>query len=696
MKRILLVLFAAAMALGAVSAQTRPASPWSLLVSPSFALPLMAGDGSANTAFSAAWGGNLSAEYALPLAFPLSLRLGAGYSMGGLLPSGGVAVEGSLNEGELSAGLGISKALAPGLALRGFLDAGLAYGSLPARGSLPGVSAAYGAAALGLGLDLKLSGSLTARLDASAVYKFGLYGGIGATLGLGYRLPEAAPAGLPAKLRLLNLVSIDVKNIFPIFRSYYDQNPVGTAKIANTGKATATDLRVSFIIKQYMDAPKECATIARLEPGNSIEVPLYGLFNDRILDVTEATKVSAEVFVEYGVDGAASRSATVLVYDRNALTWSDDRKAAAFVSSKDPWVMDLTGNILAAVKSQRNPELNRNLQTAVAFHEGLRAYGISYVLSPNRPFAKEVVDPEIVDTLKFPRQTLGFRAGDCADLSVLYASCFEAAGIETAFITVPGHIFMAIDLGMTLEQAKARAINPADLVVVAGKVWLPIETTMRDSGFLEVWKKAAAQWREASAHNVAALYPLHEAWKTYAPVGLPADGTSVALPAGDKVAKAFAGELAKAVDAELGARLAALAPLAAKGEPAAKGYNDRGVLYGKFGLFTDAEKSFKAAVKEGSLPALVNLGNVAMLKSDPATALGYYQQAAKKMTGDAGLYTNLARSAAALGKNDVAAAALESLKKLDPLAAERYAGLIQAGPGTTRAAEVDDATVIWF
>ncbi|MFA6508490.1 MAG: tetratricopeptide repeat protein, partial [Treponemataceae bacterium] len=356
----------------------------------------------------------------------------------------------------------------------------------------------------------------------------------------------------------------------------------------------------------------------------------------------------------------------------------------------------LTGNILAAVKSGRNPELAANIQTAIAFHEGLRAYGISYVLSPNRPFAKNVVDPEIVDTLKFPRQVLTFRAGDCADLSVLYASCFEAAGIETAFVTVPGHIFMAIDSGMTLAEAKAHAVDERELIVQGDKVWLPIETTMRDSGFLDIWRKAASEWRDASERKLAALYPLHEAWKTYAPVGLPADGSRVIPPTSDKIVKIFNVELGKAVASELNARLSALGPVATKGAQVAKSLNDRGVLYGRFGRYTEAMRDFQAAAKAGSDSALVNLGNVSMLKADPAGALEYYQAAARRLPDNSRLLVNLAKSAAALGKIDLATQALAGVRKLDPKAADQYSALADAGTAKTRAAAIDDGALAWF
>jgi tetratricopeptide (TPR) repeat protein len=633
----------------------------------------------------------LTAEYALHSSFPLSLSLGAGYSFGGFLSNQGFAVPGSLSEVLLLAGASTGKDLGKSLFVRGFLDAGIAFGSLST-----GTSAPYAAAQLGAGLGYRINPSLSARLDLAGLYKVGLYGGLGATIGLGYSFPASAQAEKP---RLLELLSISMKSLFPVMRSYYDQNPVGTAKISNTSKETATNVRVSFVIKQYMDGPKECATIAKLEPGKTIEVPLYALFNDNILNVTEATKATSEVSVEYGVDGVSqSRTATVLVNDRNALTWSDDRKAAAFVSSKDPWVLDLAGNFMATVKSRRNPEILKNLQTAIAMHEGLRVYGIGYMLSTTRPFEQAVLNPEAADSLKFPRQTLTFRAGDCADLSVLYASCLEAAGVETAFITIPGHIFMAIDLGITVDEMKARSMDQKELIVKDGRVWLPIETTMRDSGFIDVWKKGAEEWRDATAKQVAAFYPMHESWRTYAPMGLPADGSSVALPSSDKVGAAFQAELFKAINAELSARLNALGAVPASGPAATTCLNNRGVLYGKFGRLDDAAKDFQAAAKAGSVSALVNLGNISMLKSDPASAYGYYQQAVKQVTGNAGFYVNLAKAAAALGKSDAASAALDKVRSLDPQTADKYAGLaqVQTGSSGTRAAEVDDGSLLWF
>ena len=690
--RAVAILLAAFVALSfPVMAEGGSSPTWTLSTAPQVVLPLLASDFSENDLFSTAWGGSFAASLALPSPSPLVFRMGLAYARCGLLAVGDIEVPGSLDELVLSGGLQLRAGLSPELDLHGNLDAGLGYGFLSS-----GVSAPYAVVGLGGGLGYSLSEDWSLSLDLAGVYKAGLYGGASLSLALGYCLPEPqAPAAQP-RLKLLDFAKLSLDPVFPVLRSYYDEGALGTLSIKNTGRQAALDVHVTVFIRQYMDAPKECAVIARIDPGKSVEVPLHALFNDVILSVTEATKVAAEVSVAYR-GGELAKSATVVVYDRNALTWTDDRIAAAFVSSKDPWVLDLSGNILAAAKGAWNAELPKNLQTGIAFHEGLRTYGMSYVLSPNRPFAVGAADKGAVDSLKFPRQTLGYRSGDCADLSVLYSSFFEAAGIETAFVTVPGHIFMAFDLGITEEEARSRSMDLGDLIVRGGRVWIPVETTMRDSGFLEVWKKAAAEWRASSSAGTAAFYPVHDAWAKYAPVGLPADGSTVSLPAKDAILKGFRAEQAKAIDAELGARLAA-AKLSAKSGDTAKAANDLGILYGKYGRYAEAQKQFELAAGLGLAAATVNLGNIALLKGDYARALAAYQKAARASPSNARILVNLARAAAGLGKTDLVNSTLSSLRSLDPKLADQYAGLSaesQASQGA-RAASISDGSILWF
>ncbi|MCP5452361.1 MAG: tetratricopeptide repeat protein [Spirochaetaceae bacterium] len=680
---IIATTIAVIIASAAATAYAAPLGSMTLTAAPMVTVPLASGSFGPNDSLASAFGASLGLEYALPARVPLALRLTGAYSAGGFLPVDGVEVDGTLTELTVLAGAGTGMPLSSALSLRGFADGGLAMGRLNS-----GDGVLYGSARAGAGLDLRLSEAFAMRLDASWTYMFGLYGGFNATLGLNYALPVAGNAGT------IEFASADVGAVFPVLRSYYDDNAVGSARVVNAGSRTLTGLKVSFVVPQYMDAPKECAVIERLAPGESVDVPLYGLFNDRILGVTEATKASAEIRVERGSSPAQAKTVTVVVYDRNALTWDDDRHAAAFVSSKDPWVLDLSGNIAAAVKDSRAPEVPENIQSAIAFHEGLRAYGIGYALSPNRPFATGAVDAGAVDSLKFPRQTLGYRAGDCADLSVLYASFFEAAGIRTAFITVPGHIFMAFDSGLSRAEAAARAMDERELVVVDGRVWIPIETTLRSAGFVEAWRAAAAQWREARLGDVAGFYPVHESWEKFAPVGLPADGSSVTPPAASAVRAGFESELAKVVALELKARLARLGARPSSG--AARFLNERGVLYARYGRYDDAERDLAAALKEQYAPAAINLGNVALLRGDYKAAYDRFSQASKQDPENARIIVSLARAAAALGRSDEVAGLLERVRAIDPATADRYASLADAQSVTGRAAQAGKEETIWF
>ena len=80
---------------------------------------------------------------------------------------------------------------------------------------------------------------------------------------------------------------------------------------------------------------------------------------------------------------------------------------------------------------------------ALGIFEALRLYGMNYVRDPGSAYDLLSVDSMAVDYLQFPYQTLQYKAGDCDDLSILYCTLLEAVGIETAFVTVPGHIYMA-------------------------------------------------------------------------------------------------------------------------------------------------------------------------------------------------------------------------------------------------------------
>ena len=461
----------------------------------------------------------------------------------------------------------------------------------------------------GLALDLDLSRTLA--LDAGASWRswYGLASGLGVNAGLRIKLGSGGTAAvkLPQGFtpianagRGLAFAGIKLDSVFPVFYKHYDDHPIGTVILHNFESAAATDIKAWVNVKRYMDEAKNAGVPLRVQPGANGELVLYGLFKDSILEVVEATKLPVSITIEYSQYGTTYRDeyvATLDVLDRNAITWDDDRKAAAFISSKDPDALAWAKAVAQAIKDNLNIAVNGNLQAGMAVHEALRLLKFAYVKDPAS--ALETNSRQVVDYIQFPRQTLGFRSGKCSDLTVLYCSLLESVGVPTALITTPGHIFMAIDLEMDPLDVPRVFGRPADLIVRDGRVWLPIETTDRTGDFVTAWRTAAQEWRDALAKKTAGFMSVHEAWKEYQPVAYTGPAKMAAQPDAKATAAAFKTSLASFISGELGPRVASLqAEIKAKGGSVAL-FNRLGVIYARYGQNAKAEEEFAAAIAAG-------------------------------------------------------------------------------------------------
>ena len=119
--------------------------------------------------------------------------------------------------------------------------------------------------------------------------------------------------------------------------------------------------------------------------------------------------MSANVIVRYTEKGkqyARKYAVSMDLYGRNAITWDDNRKAAAFVTAKDPAVLEFAKNISGWVKQASSTAVDKNFRIAMGLHTGLKQYGLTYQIDPKTPFTEFSKDKLSVDFLQFPRQTL--------------------------------------------------------------------------------------------------------------------------------------------------------------------------------------------------------------------------------------------------------------------------------------------------
>jgi tetratricopeptide (TPR) repeat protein len=676
---------------------------FSLSFTPGLAIPMF-GDAAV---FNLGGTGDLSAELRMPF-FPMMyvgtdfqytispLRRTTSLSM----LSGGVDV-------------GVSWDMVPDmLTLKGFGSFGYFYGVLN-DGS--GISGSNPVGTVGVGVYYNFSPSFSLGVAGTYRYFFGLYNDIAVAIGTSYHfgggygggpaIQRQGGGGRPTPLKGgmqpgsgLQFSKISISDVYPVFYKFYDDHPIGTAVIHNYERAAIQNVKVSVFVKEYMTDPKEIDGPDKIDPGADATVDLYGLFSKDILANTESTKVSARVTLSYtfrGTPVSQESVQTLQVLRRNSLTWDDDRKAAAFVSANDPTAVKFAKNVQSMVQGKASASIEPNLQLAMAIHDALTLYGLTYSTDP---VATLNSDAKTVDYIQFPQQTLDYRGGKCSDFSVLYASMFEAIGVESAFITIPGHIFMAVALTLSPDDVRKTFQNSDDFIYQGSKVWLPIEITLREGGFLKAWQLGAKEWRENKARNQAAFYPLHEAWKLYQPVGYSSTTSDIKIPPQDKLVRVYSDEVNGFVTSQIGRQEGALLAAANKASNKSKPLNSLAVLYSRFGMYEKARRTLNDLLgKDEYVPALINLGNIYFVQSQVDKALEYYNRAYKKDPSNPTVLLCVARANHSLENYSIAKKAYADLQARDPELAQRFAYLDLRGEEATRAADANGVrkVVIW-
>ncbi|MBR6079062.1 MAG: hypothetical protein IKP60_02760 [Treponema sp.] len=470
--------------------------------------------------------------------------------------------------------------------------------------------------------------------------------------------------------------------VFPVLYSWYKNNAFATVGITNQEDAAIEDVTVSFYQSQYMNQPNVCKKIPKLGKGETIDAELTAFFNERMLDLTEKTDTEATVIIEYSYLGRKKKKEigmVVPVYGRNSMSWDDDRRAAVFVSSKDPAALWFSKYISSIVRDNARPEslgnnypgVSQNIQYAMGIFETLDQFGLNYVIDPSSAYSDNIGGASI-DFLQFPYQTLTYRGGDCDDISILVCSLFEAVGIKTGFITIPGHIFIAFDSGMTMQEAGQSMMNTSNLFDMKGdgEAWIPLEITLTDEGFSRAWKVGAREW-STTAEGDRMFYAMEDCWKLYDPVSVPGATANFTLPDKNVVTRLFqhsmdnwiAKEISPIV-AQYNARLAMNDTVELR--------NELGILYGQYGLFVEADDQFKRARRKGYVPSLLNTANIYFARKQFQIALEWYRQVLEKEPENNLAILGVARCQYELENFDECDLAYDWLRNKNPELANEY------------------------
>jgi hypothetical protein len=483
--------------------------------------------------------------------------------------------------------------------------------------------------------------------------------------------------------------------VFPVFHAYYNEHPIGVVQLTNDEPVPISNVLVQFVTGRFMDEPKVCARVPLLARGASVDVPILALFSNEILQVTERTIVPGKLQISYERQGeviAVEHTTTVHVENRNAMTWDDDEKAAAFVTAFDPMIVRLAKSTAALIRNHPIPAVSESFRQALALYESLRMLNISYVRDPSTPYDVLYQDEAAVDYLQFPVQTLVYQGGDCDDLSILYSALLEAIGVPTAFLPVPGHIYVAFDTGLPTAEAVGTFATATNFIELNGNAWVPVEITLLEEDFFEAWSTGATEWRRATADGTEGMHVVRTAQATYAAVGYNTNETIIDLPDSDELRLRFSDELSGFVYLAVQSRVGRLEDRLATVGNNAEDRNRLGTVYARYGLIDEALAQFTNPIATTIAAACVNAAQCYMIKQEFGPAASYFGRAIELEPENPAAHIGLARASYSLGDPAATEESYRAAVVIDESLAPAFAYLVsesearasdQAGPEFT-------------
>ena len=344
----------------------------------------------------------------------------------------------------------------------------------------------------------------------------------------------------------LEITNLEVIDLFPSLMRQYGIDPVGHISVRNDSESTVEDLQASYYIKGFMDFPYTGGTISSLESGGTKNLELYAVLNQSVLSLQEDLPVQARIEVSYLHDGEiekVTQTASLTLFRRTALKWDDSAKICAFITPHEETISRFAHRV--GGKSRDEYRLPSKFLHAIRIVEAIGSYGMDYIEDPHAPISKILNEEAALDTVRLPRDTLLIGSGDCDDTTALCASLLEAVGISTAIMTSPGHVFLAFDTGEPAEFSWL--FNRLDFrsIVHDGSLWIPVETTVLNEGFMSSWKAGSLLIERYKSEHELEFLPVRSFSDTYPPIPLSESNFPIAEPAYEEVELRYTDSLNK-------------------------------------------------------------------------------------------------------------------------------------------------------
>jgi len=409
--------------------------------------------------------------------------------------------------------------------------------------------------------------------------------------------------------------------VYPGFMQLYQKSPIGNIVIRNNENAEIRDVRISFRAGSYTSSEYQCASFLILPRGRKVNVPLLADFSSEILRFTDNGRIIGEIVIRYkylGQQRETVRAVTVAVHNRNKITESDVAALAAFISPTSSETLEFARNIAGLERVNRRTGHNNNLTYAVWLFEGLKTSGIQL---------RNINDESSDDSVQFPAETMLFRSGTARDLAVLFAACLEGVGIGSAFIQTENELLAVVSLGVNTSQAETLFNGTSKILIVNDKAYLPLSMTALNEGFLAAWNRAASILNSVfTTGGLADFAATEDAWAVYPPAIMYELGRTNLRIDNAAVLREFNRFMQTYITQEINPVIQRTANM----PNSATQQNRLGILYVRAGRIPEGKAAYERAAGMGSVPAMTNRGNLALIERDFTTAERWFRQALQR------------------------------------------------------------------
>jgi len=481
----------------------------------------------------------------------------------------------------------------------------------------------------------------------------------------------------------IEITLIDFDDIFPSFLSYYESQPIGEVSIFNTKNEIYDDIKIEVKAPGLITSPAEFIVPIIYPNETSVNLVYLQLDNaliansfaeDKDYDVT----VTA-TYMKGNKNEKFEMKSQVKVYQLNSISWNDKKHLASFINPRDENLRTfITSEIIAKTTSNDSKfnEVPKPIRQAAQVWEYLRQMNLSYVQDPNSSYAL-VSMLDLIDYVQYPNQTLVKKVGDCDDLVSLLSNSLEVLGIETAYIDVTGHVFLAFNTGLAPSEIEERGLSDEQVIIKFNKVWFPLETTViGKNSFVESWKSAMDRYKnEKKENNPIEIVEIQNASITFPPITFPNPEPIVTNVNVENVKLELAKDFKSFTMSQEQTYEEELLKVLNKYPKNFHIFNKLGIYYAKKGKYFAVSGSMDNAEiffirtlqydKENTV-ALINLGNIGFLRKDYGYAERKYLKALKHDQQNLGVLANLARCSIKQNKTNEAIEYYKRIEQIDP------------------------------